>query len=134
MLPSVAVTVMEVVCAAAMVPVAGVKVNQLGEVEADAIERERRRREIRNGERLRLQRGSGSSEKQQTARRHKRRRSGARRNDVQNNRDGDGRMNAVGRRENHRAVIILRGESGWIRGDRQRGRDRAGNAVAAGRC
>ena len=34
MLPSVAMTVMEAVCAAAMVADAGVKVNQLGEVEA----------------------------------------------------------------------------------------------------
>src|SRR5580704_13714663 len=37
MLPSVAVTVMEAVCAAAMVALAGVKVNQLGEVEATAL-------------------------------------------------------------------------------------------------
>src|SRR5580658_9602347 len=37
MLPSVAVTVMEVVCAAAMVADAGVKVNQLGEVEPTAL-------------------------------------------------------------------------------------------------
>jgi len=34
MLPSVAVVVIEADCAAAMVPVAGVNVNQLGEVEA----------------------------------------------------------------------------------------------------
>jgi hypothetical protein len=37
MLPSVAVTVIEAVCAAAIVPVAGVNVNQLGEVEAMAL-------------------------------------------------------------------------------------------------
>src|SRR5580692_1208345 len=36
-LPRVAVTVIEAVCAAAMVPAAGVKVNQLGEVEATAL-------------------------------------------------------------------------------------------------
>src|SRR5580693_718758 len=37
MVPSVAVTVMEVLCAAAMLPIARVKVNQVGEVEATAL-------------------------------------------------------------------------------------------------
>ena len=134
MLPSVAVTVIEVFCAAAMVPVAGAKVNQLGEVEATPLKASGVdvRFEMVNACGFRVAPGVPRNSRPLGVTTGGAAVPGG--NDMQDNRDRDGRMHAVGRRENHRAVVILRGESGWIRGDRQRGRHRAGNAIAAGGC
>jgi len=52
---------------------------------------------------------------------------------MQDDRDGEGGMNAVGRRKNHCAVIIRRGKSGRIGSDRQSGRHCTGDARPAGR-